>query len=478
MPEKVIPADIITQQNNHIKEYAKQKGWTIKKKYTDRKNDFEAEDAFQILRTDGIARKFDLVIVDSIFRFGRGVPFAEDVLLKAFYPANIHFAVVEDNFYSAEYSLKELKEYFKRQKYKAVNMKLYNWNNEQQKRGILSVHEEKYGYLFNSDRTGFVIDEEAAVAIKEMFQLLGEGKRYKEIAEIMNERKYETPIQHLNRVGKKNHGSSNGIWTLESVRRIVNNKVYLGGYEKIVDGEKMFIDTPVLVDEATFKMGREQIESRGTRIIKSGKRSTNAFMNRIFDKDTENPLFCHLVPGPPEHQAFHRHGYNDKKGIEYEIIMTSVISSLKNEKDLAETVFEFITSENGEEQKRMQKQILSEMAKKIFAKNSAIEQKYIPLFQKYEKGDISEAEYLIEKEKICNQMELYEQEFKIIMNRVDEIDTCFSARNPWIHLYKNITIPKQLTGIQVRKWIARVEIEDFQKIEVFFLKQEWKKMLS
>lgn len=100
IPEKEIPSDIIRQQNDRIRKYIKSKGWELTEKYTERKKDTEAEEVFQTLREDGISRKFDMVVVDSIFRCGRNVSFAEDVLLKTFYPAGIHFAVVEDDFCS------------------------------------------------------------------------------------------------------------------------------------------------------------------------------------------------------------------------------------------------------------------------------------------------------------------------------------------------------------------------------------------
>lgn len=45
-----------------------------------------------------MTQKFDAVAVDSIFRFGKTLPFAIEVLQKTFYPVGIQFAVVEDDF--------------------------------------------------------------------------------------------------------------------------------------------------------------------------------------------------------------------------------------------------------------------------------------------------------------------------------------------------------------------------------------------
>ena len=114
--EKEIPSDIIKQQNERVQKYIKSHGWELAEKYTDRKQDSEAEDAFREMQRDGINRKFDMVVVDSIFRCGSNVSYAEDVLLKTFYPAGIHFSVVEDDFCSMYMSAEDVKEYVAQKK--------------------------------------------------------------------------------------------------------------------------------------------------------------------------------------------------------------------------------------------------------------------------------------------------------------------------------------------------------------------------
>lgn len=64
------------------------------------------------VRIVSMARKFDAVAVDSIFRCGRTLPFAIEALQRTFYPLGIQFAVVEDDFCSADKTAKEVAEYF------------------------------------------------------------------------------------------------------------------------------------------------------------------------------------------------------------------------------------------------------------------------------------------------------------------------------------------------------------------------------
>ena len=88
------PANTIAEQNANIEQYLKNKGYRISEKYSDRKRSAEAADGFDRMVQDGMTQKFDAVAVDSIFRFGKTLPFAIEVLQKTFYPVGIQFAVL------------------------------------------------------------------------------------------------------------------------------------------------------------------------------------------------------------------------------------------------------------------------------------------------------------------------------------------------------------------------------------------------
>ena len=68
---KNIPSDIIQQQNEHIQNYIQSHGWKLVAKYSDRKKDENENTAFEEMTADGINRKFDMVVVDSVDRCGK-----------------------------------------------------------------------------------------------------------------------------------------------------------------------------------------------------------------------------------------------------------------------------------------------------------------------------------------------------------------------------------------------------------------------
>ena len=144
-----IPADIIKQQDQHIQEYLKKQGWTLSAKYCDRKKDTEENTAFEELTKDGIDRKFDMVVVDSIDRCSRTISCADDVLVKTFVPAGIHFAVVQDEFISIGKTKEELYEYIKKARYEAVQLKgMREYAIREQLEGLYTVHDENMATFF------------------------------------------------------------------------------------------------------------------------------------------------------------------------------------------------------------------------------------------------------------------------------------------------------------------------------------------
>ena len=94
----------IERQNEIIREFADKNGLKIAKKYCDRKNDPKADTSFQQLSNDGIARKYDIVILYSMFSFGPSTYVGYDLLSKTFAPCGIQFAVAVDGFLSWEHS--------------------------------------------------------------------------------------------------------------------------------------------------------------------------------------------------------------------------------------------------------------------------------------------------------------------------------------------------------------------------------------
>ena len=104
MEKGEIPNDIISQQNERIQEYIKQRKWKLVKKYSDRKKEEFEETAYLQMKQDAMGRQFDCLVIDSMFRCGRNSNVAAELFKSMFLPAGLQIAVVEDDFWCAPYA--------------------------------------------------------------------------------------------------------------------------------------------------------------------------------------------------------------------------------------------------------------------------------------------------------------------------------------------------------------------------------------
>ena len=160
------PSNTIAEQNERIARYLKKCGCSVSEKYSDRKRTAEATEGFDKLVQDGMARKFDAVVVDSIFRCGRTLPFAIEALQRTFYPLGIQFAVVEDDFCSADKTAEEVAEYFNGKTIDKIRSEFITNRQNHFEEGTLTHRQAKYGYALSEDRRSLVLNPESAQVVK------------------------------------------------------------------------------------------------------------------------------------------------------------------------------------------------------------------------------------------------------------------------------------------------------------------------
>ena len=468
VPEKNIPSDIIHQQNDRIQKYIKQNGWELVQKYADRKQDTEADDAFRTMQNDGVSRKFDMVVVDSLLRCGSNVSYAEDVLLKSFLPAGIHFAVVEDNVCSLTLTYEEAAAYFKKKRNAYIGGVLYSRTRAEQAQGYLSVHDEKYGYLLNEERKGFVIDEEVVPIIRKIFHMVADEKKlFREVADYLNENKIDSPMMHLVRVSQKKRGEVKSHWSPGSVKRVIDNTAYIGYWYKIMDGERTKIETPPIIEKELFDRAAKVVESRSAVQKKHPPvmKSDNAFVKQIFDKETGATVVCRLHRTENPYQTFGM-DFWQRKTIRYDYVMEQTVEHLRLEQQKIEFAKEWIASDLGQLEKQRRKAVFAEQARTLFEEMAELEKVHLHYYCMSEAGEITEEEYRQYREQINAELTEKEAVFKNLMAQVDELELAFSNRNPWMVFYGNIKIPDKLTKEEIRKWIDKVLIENMETVEV------------
>ncbi len=199
---------------------------------------------------DGMARKFDAVVVDSIFRCGRTLPFAIETLQRTFYPLGIQFAVVEDDFCSADKTTEEVAEYFNGKTIDKIRSEFITNRQNHFEGGTLTHRQAKYGYALSEDRRSLVLNPESAQVVKLIFQMYLEDMKIQEIARALDAQGVPSPqvqMAQKKRLGVKTE------WPVSTIRAILQNPLYIGKCTLKLAKAKREMEVPPIVSESEFQ---------------------------------------------------------------------------------------------------------------------------------------------------------------------------------------------------------------------------------
>lgn len=479
------PANTIGIQNEHIGQYVKAHGWKLSAKYSDRKFSAEEATAFEQMVEDGINRRYDCVVIDTVFRFGRKSTDAFSVLQNTFYPAGIYFAIVEDDFFSMEKSAEEVEEYFKSKRLAQIRWTGREGQIEQDEELFIPKEQVNYGYRLSEDRQCMVIDETAADVVRKIFQSFLSGSNCHKIADDLSREGILPPQAYK----QKNYGMEQGlvlgnIWRSETVRIILKNPIYTGKAQRRFMGVDIVIDTTPIISDEMFYQVQEKLAAAPGRVRTWSNGYANILAQRIYDKETGMPLMSLKSPADENDRVYalkKRFRYlsreDQKYCISYSVVVAEVRNALEREKSLVTQVDGLLQTEEG---KRYLEQALEgcrSRAQKLLEKMNAAYEQRMELQRKHEKGEISAEEYASGDDACWLEMMAVEQEFKQVMEEAEEHRTIYSRVNPWLRLYRDIQVPDKLERKHIKQWIEIVAVEQFRTVEVGLKEQEWKAKL-
>lgn len=197
------------------------------------------------LLKDVKAKKIQCIVVKDFSRFGRNYIEVGNYLDQIFPFIGVRFISINDYFDSKQnigctvgmdVTAKNLiYDYYS----KDLSRKVKSSFKIKKEQGNYLGGGVPYGYQRSLIKKGkIIIDEEAAIIVRRIFQMTKEGYKKSEIARILNEEEIPTPSEHLMKHTRRQtlwHPTGNKYyWTMESVIHILRNEVYLG---KTVNGK-------------------------------------------------------------------------------------------------------------------------------------------------------------------------------------------------------------------------------------------------
>ena len=164
----------IAEQNQRIAAYlAEHKELDLQKKYSDRKNDEKARAAFDQMTNDGVERKFDCIIVASMYYCGPDFPAVRQAIKETLYAAGIDLIVLDEM--HAEI--------------------MFAWR-KKQGAGFRLTNSVPFGYIRRNGESNMIKDEEVAPYLSEAFSRYASGRKMRDIAKWLNEQGVDPPMKH------------------------------------------------------------------------------------------------------------------------------------------------------------------------------------------------------------------------------------------------------------------------------------------
>ena len=471
------PANTIAEQNANIEQYLKNKGYRISEKYSDRKRSAEAADGFDRMVQDGMTQKFDAVAVDSIFRFGKTLPFAIEVLQKTFYPVGIQFAVVEDDFCSTDRTADEVEQYFKEKAIEKIRFEFIANRQDSFEKGVLTHRQAKYGYDISEDRRSFVLDSESAYIVKLIFQMYLEGMTLQEIGAALDAQNVPSPQIQM---AKKKRSRTKIKWPDSTIRSILKNPLYIGKCTLTLAKAKRELEVPAIVSETEFQKAQKKLESTRLPSRKKARKKPNLLFKKIYDKESGKGLLCRTSEDESQQIYSFDKGYRCFSGkapfIESEKIFREILSALEKEKMQAAHIDRVLDLNPEKVKQCMDAGLLQyrKRANEIVAHLMAKDDERTAVYREYEQGSISLEQVEEYEHQYQVAVQKQEADFKKVMLVVNDIEKAFSHGNPWLMKFRAISIPEKLERTHLKEWLDHVWIVDFEQVEVILQESEWK----
>lgn len=282
-------SESIQNQKNLLMEYAIEQGWEIYKLYSD--DDWSGMDSerpeWNKMLLDAEGKQFNILLCKSQSRFTRDMEMVEKYLHTLFPLWGIRFVGFADN---ADTNNKGNK------KARQINGLVNEWYCEDISENIKVVFDKKrrdglyigglapYGLMKDPNTKGkLLVDPEAAIIVKRIFQLYLDGYGSMKIAKLFNDEGIPNPTKYKNMHGvnwKKGKIKENlGLWTGVTVRRILKNQMYIGHmvqgvHKKVSYKSKKCVLVPkedwyiventheAIIDKETFELVQKMIKSK------------------------------------------------------------------------------------------------------------------------------------------------------------------------------------------------------------------------
>ncbi len=175
------------------------------------------------------------IIVRDLSRFARNFLEAGHYLEFVFPAHDVRFISINDGYDSADYGESTaglhiaIKNLVNQMYSQDISKKIKSAVDLKKMSGEFVYGTAPYGYKKGPKKNTIIVDDEAALVVKKIFNMACKGKTITEICRYLNDAEILTPSMYLASVRGKYKART--FWTYESVRNILTNRIYTGDTE-------------------------------------------------------------------------------------------------------------------------------------------------------------------------------------------------------------------------------------------------------
>ena len=466
--------------------------------------------AWNRLMDDVRTGKIQCIVVRDLSRFGRDYVETGSYLEKIFPALGTRFISVKENFdnftcgnamESLSVSLQNLvNAMYSRDISKKVSTAL----RAQMETGKFRNRNLPYGYLWNGDKTAYVVDEEAAAVVRQIFEWKLREVSVYTIVERLKAGGIESPERHKRRAGTRNGGNIQGEgWCPSTIRGILQNRAYIGemicgksetalykGLKKRLTEKDNWIVVsdahPPIVSvsdfEAVERQMREDSAHRETAMewsadIRAGM--IDLFAGKIFCADCGKRMYykrqriqCKGVVfrGVYDCSTHMRRGHGTcfKHAMRQDALNEKVFNAIRDQLQVALDYERLLLAMRGGSGEASVREKHKAAVASVKLRLNALKKKRAGLYESYVEGILNEEEYAFAKQTYEEQYEALNRLLDEAVERRERFLASISPDNKWLTMMRGAAGMTGLTQELVDAIIEKVLVYGGGRIEVVF----------
>ena len=447
------------------------------------------------------------VLVKDLSRFGREYIEAGNYIEKVFPFLGVRFISIVDRYDSAdancsrELLLISLKNLMHEMYAKDISKKVGSTFRMKQEKGMFYRSATiPYGYKMNESGTNYIICEQTAPIVREIFKQCSKGISNYAISRWLYDNHVYTPQQYaLSGSVYRKPEEELKIWHCSTIKRLLENPVYIGRVIRHKSEQSFFVGkkaSPVpeqeqiiiennhepIIEKSLFEIVQKILSQTKDKKAESAcERQTVVFERNVF----QGKLFCgsckanmvrvgayRSVNGVKEQYKIfkcstHRNhcGLCDTRWIAEDLLCDILYAAIRKHLSLIKGIKKQIEKDIRYSFEENLKQIEWKRQKIVSTKN-LLEQEYMQKYSDYAEGSISQAAFLQYKSTYHEKIELCGKQENVCAKEVKGIKKCQAALQKLLSDWLCFQNTRKLTETMVEICVDRIELFTDNRVEI------------